>query len=318
MKIVVLDKITLGNDLDYSVLYKFGDVVLNSVCTEADMERLVADADITVSNKPRYHAETLKNAKNLKLICLTATGYDNCDISYLKERGIALCNIPSYSTDSVAQHVFAMLFQYMEKINEFEKLVRTRSYVDQDLYGMVPTRFFELRGKTWGIIGFGKIGKRVAEIASVFGCKVIYYSTSGKNDDKQYRKVSLDTLLADSDIISIHAPLNKETKDLITKKELNKMKSSACLINVGRGGIVNEADLAEALKKKEIGGACIDVFEKEPIQPASPYLGLNDYSNLILTPHIAWSAIESRQRAINECAENIRAFLKGEERNRVI
>ena len=318
MKIVILDQITLGNDLDFSKLRALGDLTVHAVCPTEDMPRLLADADISISNKPRYDAKSLANADHLKLICLTATGYDNCDLAFLRQRGIALCNIAGYSTDSVAQHVFAMLFHYMERIHEFEPLVRTRSYVNADLYGMVDTRFFELRGKTWGIVGLGRIGRRVAELAEAFGCRVLYYSTSGTHEDEKVCRVSLEELLQSSDILSIHAPLNENTRNLITKKELRKMKASSCLINTGRGGIINEADLAEAIREKIIGGACIDVFAEEPIAADSPYLKLSDYRNLILTPHIAWSAVESRQRAINECAENIRAFQQGQRRNRIV
>ena len=318
MKIVLLEQRSIGMDLDYSRLYRLGSVTANPGCGEEEMKKLIKDADIIVGNKFFFGERTLDEAPHLKLICITSTGYDNCDLDYLKKRGVALCNVAAYSTDSVAQHTFALLFRYMEKISEFEAHVHARDFIGRDLHRLVPYHFFELRDKTWGIIGLGNIGKRVAEIASAFGCRVIYYSASGENRDNRYERVSIEELLRQSDVLSIHAPLNEKTSNLLTVREFQMMKPTACLINVGRGGIANEADLAEAVRTGIIGGACIDVYEKEPIREDSPYLGLSDYSNLILTPHIAWAAKESRQRSVNETAANIESFFSGGKRNRIV
>ena len=318
MKIIVLDQITIGNDLNYSELSKYGEVILNSNCNTEEMLDFVKDADVLVGNKIKFNEQTLRTAEHLKLICVTGTGYNNVDIAYAKKHEIGVCNIPAYSIDSVTQHTFALLFQYMEKINEYDQCVRERSYIGKDVFGLVSTHFFELRNKVWGIIGLGNIGKRVAEIASCFGCKVIYYSTSGKNNNSTYQQVSLDTLLAESDIISIHAPMNDTTRNLLTFAEFQKMKKTACILNVGRGGIANEEDLVRAVEEDIIAGACIDVFEEEPIKENSPYLTEKVKSNIVLTPHIAWGAVESRQRAIDVTAANIHAFICGENLNRVV
>lgn len=318
MKIILLDQITIGNDLDYSGLQELGDVLLNQSCTEDEMRKLSVSADILIGNKVQFNEKTLSQAENLKLICLTSTGYNNCDLDYLKKRGIGLCNIPSYSTDSVAQHTFAMLFHYMEKLDRYHEHVRRRDFVGKDVYSLAPTHFHELSGKTWGIIGMGNIGRKVADIASAFGCRVIYYSSSDTDRSEKYSRVSLDELLSRSYILSIHAPLTEKTRDLLTMKELRKMKREACIINVGRGGIANESDLAEALKNEIISGACIDVYSEEPIREDSPYLQIADHPGLVLTPHIAWAAVESRQRAIDLTAANIRSFLKGEKQNRIL
>jgi glycerate dehydrogenase len=318
MHIVVLDQITIGTTLDYSALEALGTLELYSSSTPEEMLQRVTQADVLIGNKVQFQEATLHTARHLKLICSAGTGYNQIDLTYAKTRGIGVCNVPAYSTDSVAQHTFALLFQYMEKINQFEQIVQEKNIMEQDIYTLVPTHFFELRGKTWGIIGLGNIGRRVAELAQCFGCRVIYYSTSGQNTDPQYTRVTLEELLTQSDIISIHAPLNDNTKNLLTAAEFKKMKATACLINVGRGGIANEEDLVNAVQTHQIGGACVDVFETEPIPDDSPYFRVSCYDNLILTPHIAWGADEARQRVIDQTAENIAAFLRGESLHRIV
>lgn len=322
MQIGLLDQITIGNDLNYTELNKLGDVSFFQNTETETMKERVKDMNILIGNKIRFDRQQLEEAKNLKLICVTGTGYNNVDLEFLKEREISLCNIPAYSTDSVAQHTFALLFRFMERISEYEKITRERSMIGKDLYNMVDTHFFELRGKTWGIIGLGNIGRQVAAIASAFGCRVIYFSASGIDREEAYERTGLKELLEQSDIISVHAPMNEKTKSLITITELRQMKTTACIINVGRGGIIMENDLVTALSEGAIAGACIDVYEKEPIPPDSPYLkrtlDQELYRKLILTPHIAWGAKESRQRAIDETIENIRSFLEGGRRSRIL
>ncbi len=322
MQIGLLDQITIGNDLDYTELSKLGDVKFYQNTEAGNMRERVKDMNILIGNKISFNRQQLEGAKNLKLVCVTGTGYNNVDLEFLKERGIGLCNIPAYSTDSVVQHTFALLFRFMERISEYETITRERSFVGKDLYNMVDTRFFELRGKTWGIIGLGNIGRQVAAVASAFGCRVIYFSASGIDREEAYIRTGLKELLEQSDVISIHAPMNEKVKNLITITELRQMKSTACIINVGRGGIIRETDLVTALSEGVIAGACIDVYEMEPISPDSPYLSekldQDTYRKLILTPHIAWGAKESRQRAIDETIKNIRSFLEGVPLNRIV
>lgn len=319
MNIVLLDKITIGNDIDDTALEQYGQVTVYQNSTPEEIRERIVDADILIGNKILFCEEVLKVAKHLKLICVTGTGYNNVDITYARENQIGVCNIPAYSTDSVAQHTFALLFRFMEKIADYEKKVQDRSFIGKDVYSnLVPNHFFELRNKTWGIVGMGNIGRQVAEIAAAFGCNVLYFSTSGITRSDKYKMVPLEELMKQSDILSIHAPMNDTTRNLITKEQISLMKSSACIINVGRGGIVNEADLVEAIQEGTIAGACIDVYEKEPIAADSPYLTIQNYDNLILTPHIAWGAKEARQRAIDETVENIKAFVKGDKRCRVV
>lgn len=259
----------------------------------------------------------LKEAKNLELICETATGFNNIDIVYAKNNNIAVTNVAGYSTNTVAQHTFATVLSLYDKLSYYDNYVKSGDYAKSGLFTNVSKPFYELEGKTWGIIGFGAIGKRVAKIAEVFGVNVIYYSTSGKNSNSEYKRVDFKELLDQSDIISIHAPLNKDTQGLINYDALKNMKKSSILVNMGRGPIVVEADLAKALDEELIAGAALDVFEVEPIKEDNPLISIRNKENLVVTPHIAWASVEARVRLFEEVINNIKAFYNGEIRGRV-
>lgn len=315
VKIVFLETKTLGEDVSLEAFEALGEVVRYGLSDPEKNAEHAKDADILVVNKIPMNEESLAQAENLKLICLTATGTNNVDFSYANKRGIAVANVKGYSTQSVIQHTFALFFYLYEKLSYYDNFVKSGEYSRNDIFSHFDAKFNELYGKTWGIIGLGEIGRGVAAIAKLFGCRVIYYSTSGKNDNADYERVDFDTLLKESDVVSIHAPLNDATLNLIGAEELSKMKKSAILLNLGRGPIVNQEALADALEKGDIAGAGLDVLTVEPMEPDNPLLRIQDSTKLLITPHIAWATVEARQRCADEVAENIRAFLKGEKRN---
>ena len=317
MKLVFLEAKTLGADIDLSAFEQLGEVVVYPLSTIEETKERVKDADIVIANKVPMNKETLAAAEQLKLICLTATGTNNVDFTYTRERGIAVTNVKGYSTQSVVQHTFAMLFYLYEKLATYDRYVKSGEYAKCDMFSYFTPTFTELAGKRWGIIGLGEIGRGVAAVARQFACEVCYYSTSGKNDNAQYTRLSLDELLKTSDIISIHAPLNEATLHLIGEEELQKMKSTAYLLNLGRGPIVDEQALTKALQNGEIAGAGLDVLEVEPMTKENPLHQIQDSERLFITPHIGWATKEARQRCVDEVAENIRAYQRGEERNRV-
>ena len=251
---------------------------------------------------------TIGAAKNLKLVCLTATGTNNLDKDYLDSHGIAWRNVADYSTESVAQHTFAMLFYLLEKLRYYDDYVKDGAYTQDTVFTHFDERFCEIKGKTWGIIGLGNIGRRVAAIASAFGANVIYASASGRTAQDGYHQVDLDTLYAESDIISVHAPLNKYTENLINKDALSQMKSSCIFINVGRGPIVVEEDLADALENGEIAAAGLDVLRVEPMLADNPLGRIKDSKKLLITPHIAWASVEARTRLMDIILGQIKEF----------
>ncbi|HIE59592.1 MAG TPA: D-2-hydroxyacid dehydrogenase [Hydrogenothermaceae bacterium] len=317
MKLVILDAKTLGNDIDLSGFSQFGEVeIFQTTKPEETLER-VKDKDIVITNKVIIDKNIIDNAPNLKLICVAATGVNNIDIKYAKQRGIQVRNVAGYSTESVVQHTFAMLFYLLENLRYYDDYVKSGEYAKSDIFTHLGKPFWEVRGKTWGIIGLGTIGRRVADVASSFGANIIYYSTSGVKRKEKYPRVSLEELLKTSDIVSIHAPLNEKTKGLIGYEQIKLMKPTAYLLNLGRGGIVIEEDLAKALDESLIAGAGLDVLEKEPIAEDNPLLKIKNKEKLFITPHIAWTSIEARKTLINEIIENIKAFLEGKDRNRV-
>lgn len=317
MKLCILDAVTLGSDIDISVFEKFGQVSVYEATRPEEVVERISDQDVIITNKVLLNESNLSLAPNIKLICITATGTNNVDLSYTKSRGIVVTNVAGYSTNSVAQHTFAMLFYLLEHLNYYDRYVKSHEYSRSGVFTKLEKPFMELNGKIWGIIGLGNIGKSVAAIAKAFGCCVIYYSTSGVNNYSGYERVELDELLAASDVISVHAPLNPETKNLITYAHISRMKKHAILLNLGRGGIINEYDLARALNDDLIAGAGLDVLENEPAREDHPLLEIRDESKLLITPHIAWTSIEARTLLIQEVKQNIEAFLKGESRNRV-
>ncbi|EDP73843.1 D-2-hydroxyacid dehydrogenase [Hydrogenivirga sp. 128-5-R1-1] len=318
MKIVFLDAKTVGNDIDLSIFNQFGDFVSYETTPPDKTIERVKDADIIITNKVVIDKNVINNAKKLKLICEAATGYNNIDINYAKEKGVQVRNVAGYSTESVVQHTFAMLFYLLEHLKYYDEYVKSGKYAKSDIFTHIGKPFWKINGKTWGIIGLGTIGRRVAQVAESFGAKVIYYSTSGVERKENYKKVSLEELLKTSDIVSIHAPLNEKTRGLIKYNQLKLMKKTAILLNLGRGGIVNENDLARALDENLIAGAGLDVLEKEPINEDNPLLKIKNSEKLFITPHIAWTSIEARKKLIQEIAENISTFLKGIDKNRIV
>lgn len=313
MKIVFLDAKTIGEDIDLSGFDVLGEVVKYGFSTAEEARERSKDADVLILNKVQVNQKTIGEADHLKLVCVTATGTNNLDKEYLDKRGIAWHNVAGYSTESVAQHTFAMLFYLLEKLPYYDNYVKSEKYVNDVSFTHFAKAFHELSGMTYGIIGLGNIGRRVADIAKAFGCRVIYYSTSGRNSQPGYERVSFDELLEQSDIVSIHAPLDENTLGLMNKEAFAKMKKSAILLNVGRGLIINEADLAEALNNKTIAAAGLDVLSVEPMQEDNPLRGIKDSERLLITPHIAWAGVEARNRLMGIILGQIKEFFKAHE-----
>lgn len=309
MKIVFLDAATLGEDANFSQLEELGTIVNYSLTDASDIKSRIKDAHVIITNKVKIGKEEIDSAQNLKLICVAATGTNNIDNEYATKKGIPVKNVTNYSTDSVAQITFGSLLTLINNSIYFDSIVKSGNYSKNGHFTDTGRSFFELKGKNFGIIGMGNIGKRVAAIASAFGCNVSYYTTGGVAHCKEYPSVSLSELLAKSDIISIHSPLNEKTQNLISLKELKAMKTSAILINMGRGGIVNEKELAQALNYDLIAGAVIDVYEDEPIPERHPYLSLKNPEKIVLTPHIGWASIEARKLLIEKLAQNIKSIV---------
>ena len=313
MKIVFLDAKTIGEDIDLSGFDALGEVVKYGFSTTEEARERSKDADVLILNKVQVNQQTIGEADHLKLVCVTATGTNNLDKEYLDKRGIAWRNVAGYSTESVAQHTFAMLFYLLEKLPYYDDYVKSEKYVNDVSFTHFAKAFHELSGMTYGIIGLGNIGRRVADIAKAFGCRVIYYSTSGRNSQPGYERGDFDELLEQSDIVSIHAPLDENTLGLMNKEAFAKMKNSAILLNVGRGPIINEADLAEALNNKTIAAAGLDVLSVEPMQEDNPLRGIKDSELLLITPHIAWAGVEARNRLMGIILGQIKEFFKAHE-----
>ena len=309
MKLVFLDTKTIGEDIDLSAYDALGEVVKYGFSTLEEIPERVKDADVLIVNKIAINEQTIGNAKNLKLVCVTATGTNNLDKEYLKKRGIAWRNVAGYSTESVTQHTFALLFYLLEKIRYYDDYVKDEKYINDTVFTHFAEHFNEVNGKTWGIIGLGTIGRRVADIAKAFGARVIYYSASGSPAQEGYEQVDFETLLTTSDIVSVHAPLNEYTKDLMDREAFAKMKKTAIFLNLGRGPIVVEQDLYEALETGEIAAAGLDVLCEEPMSETNPLAKIKDSKKLIITPHIVWASVEARNRLMQIIVEQIREFL---------
>ena len=316
MKIVILERNSVGTDVSVDRIGEFGDVAIydNTVTVEEVCER-VKDADIVIANKSPLREETLKDAPKVKLICEFATGYDNCDLEYCTARGIKVSNVQNYCTAMVAQHTFALALALSQKLFHYDRYVKAGDYSAQGRFSNFDLPFYELEGKIWGIAGMGNIGRRVAKIAETFGCRVIFHSVTGKSSCREYLQVDKETLLAESDFLSLHCPLSDLSRNFIDYEALKKMKKSAFLVYVARGPVVNNGELYEALEAGEIAGAGLDVLEKEPLEPGNPLSRIQDSTRLIITPHLAWASVEARKRCVEEACLNIAAFLRGESRN---
>ncbi|MCR5469067.1 MAG: D-2-hydroxyacid dehydrogenase [Lachnospiraceae bacterium] len=309
MNIVFLDAKSVGSDIDLNRFNELGKLTLFDYTSPEEIPERTADADVIITNKCRMDRETLKDAKNLKLVCVTATGTNNLDKDFLAEKNIEWRNVAGYSTETVTQHTFAMMFYLLERLSYYDKYVKEEKYVNDTLFTHFESYFHQLAGMKWGIIGLGAIGQRVYDVAKSFGCDVSYYSTSGKNDRPGYKRVEFDELLKESDIVSIHAPLNENTEGLMNADAFKKMKKSAILINVGRGPIIDEQALYDALVNNEIYGAGLDVLSVEPMTEDNALKNFKDSTRLIITPHIAWASVEARISLMNIVYDQIKSFI---------
>ena len=308
MKIVFLDSATLGASVDYSAIEKFGELKLYPHTGIEQVGVRVSKAHVVIVNKVKMHKEQIDAAPLLKLICVAATGTNNVDTEYAKSKGIEVKNVVAYSTESVVQITFGSILALLNHNQYFDNIVKSGEYSKSLHFTDTGRSFSEIAFMKFGVIGMGTIGKRVAEIASAFGAKVMYYSTSGVPHCKKYPAVTLDELLSTCDIISVHSPLNEKTKNLISMKEIRLMKPNAIIVNMGRGGIVNEQDLAKAIDYDLIAGAATDVYEQEPIPADHPFLCVKNREKLILTPHIGWSGENAKKRLLEGIAANIEKF----------
>lgn len=310
MKIVFLDVKTIGEDIDLSGFDRLGEVVKYDFSTSEEVPGRIQDADVIILNKVQVNEQTIGKAEKLKLVCVTATGTNNLDKDYLEKRGIAWRNVAGYSTETVAQHTFAMLFYLLEKMRYYDDYVKEDRYINDTIFTHFAEHFTEICGKTWGIIGLGTIGRRVADIAKAFGAQIIYYSASGRPAQEGYEQVDLDTLLAKSDIISVHAPLNAHTEGLVNKDAFAKMKKTCIFLNLGRGPIVVEQDLYEALESDEIAAAGLDVLCQEPMSETNPLRKIKDSKKLLITPHVAWASVEARTKLMQIILDQVKDYFK--------
>ena len=309
MKIVFLDSSTVGDLKNIDRLKDFGDLVCYELTGPHERLERTADADIIITNKVNIDPMVMDGSPKLKLICISATGMNNVDLEYAKRKDIRVLNVENYSTYSVTQSTFGMLFYLLNHMRYYDDYVKSGKYRKSLIFTHHGRPFYEMKNRIFGIIGLGAIGKSVARIATAFQCRVIYYSTSGKNINPEYRSVDLDELLDVSDFVSIHAPLNDRTLNLIDYPEIRRMKRTAILINAGRGGIVNEAGLARALDEDLILGAATDVLSREPVSEDNPLLKIKNKEKLLITPHIAWASLESRTLLMDKVYDSIRSFL---------
>ena len=314
MKIVVLDAATLGGDLDLSPLEQLGTVVAYAGTPVNEIPERIADADVVISNKLKLNRDNLCDAENLKLICVCATGFDCIDVEYCREKGVGLCNVPGYSTESVSQLTLTMALALIGHLGEYRRHVHTGAYTHGGVANCLTPVWHEIAGKTWGVIGGGNIGQRVAGLAEAFGCKVLMCR---RKEDPKYETVDVDTLCANADIISVHTPLNEETRGLVGEKQIALMKKDAIFINVARGLVADEEALTRAIEEDRLGGLGVDVFSVEPFGVDHPYTRILDRDNVILTPHTAWGASETRNRCLRIVADNIQVWKNGGRQNRV-
>jgi lactate dehydrogenase-like 2-hydroxyacid dehydrogenase len=310
LKIVFLDAATVGNVDNLSLIKMLGEYISYDYTLPADRIKRIADNSIVITNKVVIDREVMDRCPDLRLVCIAATGMNNVDLEYAALKGIQVKNVAGYSTESVTQSTFSMLFHLLHGNSYYDTYVKSGEYAKSPIFTHHGQTFRELRNKQYGIIGMGAIGKRVAEIACVFGAKVVYYSTSGKNMDTGFIHLPLVELFRSSDVISIHCALNDKTQNLLDEPQLRLMKPSVYLLNMSRGGIVNEPALAKAIDEDRIAGAALDVLTSEPVNADNPLLHIRNKHKLFITPHIAWASQEARRRLIEKIAGNIHEFLQ--------
>lgn len=315
LKIVILDKDTLGEDIDLSPIYRMGEVTEYPTTPLELVASRVGDAEVVVTNKIKLNRETLKGADNLKLICVAATGYDNIDTAYLREKGIALCNVPGYSTDSVAQLTVSMALSLVTHLPQYREFVHSGDYSRSGVANKLSPVYHEVSAMTWGVVGGGAIGTAVAKIADAMGCKVL---VCRRKQEGEYPLADIDTLCREADIISVHLPLSDSTRGIISRQRIESMKKNAVVINTARGAVADEQALADAVKEGRIGGLGVDVYSAEPFSQDHPFYEILGYDNVCLTPHMGWGSAEARARCVERIAENIERFYQGEDHNRIV
>jgi len=314
MQITFLDAKTLGKDLTTQAFCRFGKVTAYDSTAPDEVESRITDSDVVVINKIKLNESNLSNVKKLKLICITATGFDNVDLVYCRARGIAVCNVVGYSTQCVAQVTVTMALSLMTHLPEYQNHVSTGAYTSGGVPNCLAPCYHEICGKTWGILGYGNIGKQVGEVAKALGCRLI---ANKRTPVEGVECVDLDTLCHESDILSIHTPLNDSTRGILDQAHINMLKKDAIVINVARGAVIDEAALANAVREGRIGAIGVDVYSVEPFGTEHPFYAIKDLPNVCLTPHMAWGGYETRVRLLQEIEQNIDSFLAGGCRNRI-
>ena len=314
MKIVILDAATLGDDLTFDSLRELGELTVYKTTEQCKVAERISDCDVVILNKLKLTREILSAAKHLRLICETATGFDNIDVSAARALGIAVCNVPGYSTPSVVQVTLAMALSLTTNLPDFSQYVSSGAYSSGNCANTLTPVFHELAGKTWGIVGYGNIGRGVADVARALGCKILICRN---HPDDSAECVDIDTLCKSSDIISIHTPLSNSTRGLISAERIASMRSDAIIINVARGAVTDEKAIADAILEGRLGGFGCDVYSIEPFREDHPFYALLKHPRVCLTPHMAWGSYESRVRCLDTVTDNIRAFYAGEKQNRV-
>ncbi len=314
MKIVLLDRKAIGYDTPLSAVEQLGDLTVYDTTDASEIVDRIAEADVIILNKVKITSDVMEKAPKLRLVCVFATGFDNIDIAYAKKKGIAVCNVPAYSTESVALYTLTTVLALFTHLNEYADYVSSGKYSISTSPNLLEPVYHEMKGKTWGIVGLGNIGKRVAELAAAFGAKII---ANKRTPLEGYECVDINTLCTKADIITVHCPLNEETKSLINTERIHMMKDGVIIVNMARGAVLDEAAVADALLNGKIGAFGCDVYSSEPFDKAHPYNSILDRRNVILTPHCAWGSYEARERCINIIADNIIAFFDGKIQNRV-
>ena len=314
MKVVVLDAASLGDDLDLERFRTFGELRVYRETGPENAAEHLNGAAVAVLNKVRLTGDILSAAPGLRLICEAATGYDNIDLAYCRAHGIAVCNVVGYSTQCVAQLTVTMALSLVTRAAEYTAFVRSGDYTRSGVPNRLTPVFHEIAGKTWGILGYGNIGRQVARVADALGCRVIVHKRTPVTEREC---VDLETLCARSDILSIHTPLTEATRGILDRAHIGMMKKDAVVINVARGAVADETALADAIREGRLGGLGVDVYSREPFPEDHPFFAIREYPNVFLTPHMAWGGFETRERLLSEMIENIRAFFAGKDRNRV-
>lgn len=312
---MILDASTLGEDMDLSVFGEFGTVEVRGTTAPETVAEALANADIAVVNKVRLTGDILIRCPSLRLICVAATGYDNIDIAACRAQGIAVSNVPGYSTESVTQVTLAMALSLTTHLTEYQNYVRSGAYSSGGVANRLVPVYHDLSSMTWGVVGYGNIGKKVAAVAKAIGCRVLICREHPTGDENER---DIDTICKECDVISLHTPLKDSTRGLIGKERLQLMKNSAVLINVSRGAVIDESAVAEAIREERLGGFGSDVYASEPFLEDYPFYAIRNRENVCLTPHMAWGSFESRNRCIQVMLCNIREFLSGKNVNRVV